>query len=100
MLPRIELAGLTVSAYYLCMVLGFAAMIGLMLRRRARFSLDVPGAVLFACLIMLSGLVGCKALYLLENLQYTMENGISLGGFSLVELPIPSFSSSSIQSSY
>lgn len=82
MLPIIAIGNLTISTYYLFMALGFVAMVYLMVRRRAIFSLTVLEAILLSCLIMISGLVGCKALFILENLQYTRESGITLGGFS------------------
>lgn len=61
---------------------GFLVMLWLMLRRRARFGLGAGKAVLFTALVMLSGLIGCKLLYILENLRDTLEYGVTLGGFS------------------
>ena len=78
MLPEVSLFGVTISTYYSMMGAGFLAMVFLMLRRRARFGLRAPGAVAFAVLVMLTGLVGCKLLYIAENYPAP----VTLGGFS------------------
>ena len=70
--------------YYLAMFLGYVAMVVLMLRRdrRARYRLSKTRAVLFATAVLLAGILGCKILYILENLRFVQQNGLTLGGFS------------------
>lgn len=82
MLPKINVFGLTISTYYLMMFVGFLAMGFLMLRRRKLYRLTSWQACVFTVLVMISGLAGCKLLFVLENWQYTRENGITPGGFS------------------
>ena len=64
--------------YYLMMILGFVFMLILMLKRREMYSLKAWQAVIFTLFIMFSGLLGCKILYILENLGQP----ITFGGFS------------------
>lgn len=64
------------------MLVGFLAMGYIMLRRKNLYNTTAVQSCLFTVLLMLSGLAGCKLLYVLENLHETMETGISLGGFS------------------
>ena len=82
MLPHINIFGLSISTYYSMMFAGFIFMMILMIKRRRRFRLGIPGAVIYTILIMFSGVLGCKVLYILENLDEVRESGISLGGFS------------------
>ncbi len=82
MLPQLNIFGVSISTYYLMMFLGFVLMLVLMLVRRKRYDMGVPKAILFTVLVMFSGVLGCKILYILENLKDTFENGFSFGGFS------------------
>ena len=82
MLPEISFFGLQLSTYHLAMVLGFVVMLTLMLQRRRHYYLSIPQAICFTTLLMFSGLLGCKALYVLENIVEVRENGLSFGGFS------------------
>ena len=82
MLPKLNIFGLSISTYYLMMFLGFVLMLVLMLVHRKRYGIGTPKAILFTVFVMFSGVLGCKVLYILENLKDTFENGVSLGGFS------------------
>ena len=84
MLPEIHIGKFTVSLYYLAMFLGYVLMIVLMLLkpRRRIYGLGPGRSVLFATFVLIAGVLGCKLLYILENLSEVRENGISLGGFS------------------
>lgn len=82
MLPFVYIFGLKISTYWLCMAFGFALMLILMLFRRHIFQLKVIPTILLVILLMLSGLVGGKILYILENMTEVLREGISLAGFS------------------
>lgn len=82
MYPAIQIGGVSLSTYYLMMLAGFLAMGYLMLHRKDYYKLSTSKACLFTVLLMLSGLLGCKLLYVLENLQDVAQNGLTLGGFS------------------
>ena len=59
-------------------------MIALMLLkyRRRIYGLRPAAAVLFAVLVLLVGILGCKLLFVLENIRWILKNGFSFGGFS------------------
>lgn len=83
MIPLIRLGNIEISTYRMMMALGYLAMLILMLERRDRFNLKKWQSVAFTSLLMLSGLLGCKALYCLENLDEIREQGLTAsGGFS------------------
>ena len=84
MLPYIHIGKLTISTYYTFMALGYVVMVVLMLlpARRRKYSIGPLKAVLFATAVLFVGILGCKLLYVLENLQKIRENGFTLGGFS------------------
>ncbi len=85
MLPYIYIGPLKISLYYTAMVLGYAAMLVLMLLRRRRelYRLNPIKSVLFATFVLILGVLGCKILFILENIPYIRKNGLSFGGFSL-----------------
>ena len=78
MLPELHIFSLTISTYYFMMFVGFVFMLVLMIRRRRRYHLGVICAILFTVCIMLSGVAGCKLLFILEN----WGEPITIGGFS------------------
>lgn len=78
MCPYIHLGALKLSTYYLMMLVGFLAMGYLMLHRRERYGLNALQACLFTVCVMFSGVLGCKLLYMLENLG----EPFTFGGFS------------------
>lgn len=84
MCPNIYIGELKISLYYLAMLLGYVLMIVLMLlkKRRKCYGLNRPGAVLFATMELVFGVVGCKLLFILENISWIQKNGLTLGGFS------------------
>ena len=84
MLPYIYIGSLKISMYYLAMVLGYVAMVVLMLlpKRRALYRLSILNAVMFATAGLISGILGCKFLYVIENYKYVVKHGLKLGGFS------------------
>lgn len=82
MLPFVYIFGLKISTYWMAMVIGFVSMIILMLSRRQLFKLTITQTVLFVTLLMVAGLIGGKLLYIFENINETLQEGVSFGGFS------------------
>lgn len=88
MLPEILLLGKSVSTYWLMFFVGLAGMIVICWRRANHYccaSTDAgkkTKAVIYVLLLAFFGLLGTKVLYILENLQMTIENGLTLGGQS------------------
>lgn len=82
MLPQIQIGNLSLSTYWMMLVVGAVGMGICLDQRKVRFSLSSVQCILFTCLLTVIGVLGAKVLYILENLQYTLENGISLGGVS------------------
>ena len=99
MLPYFYIGQLKISCYYLAMALGFAFMAVLMLLkyRRVMYGLRPVRAVLFAVTVLILGVLGCKLLFVLENIAWVLKNGFTLGGFSfygavlLIPLLMPLF---------
>ena len=82
MLPTITLFTKSISTYYLVMLLGYCAMGALMHRRRERYGLSAWQAASFTTALMVSGVLGCKVLYVLQNLAEVRTHGLTAGGFS------------------
>lgn len=82
MLPTILIGGKAVSTYWLMFLVGIGAMFALMLRRKQRFNIGTGKALAFTLGLSLCGLASVKLLYILENLQLVLENGLTLGGTS------------------
>ena len=84
MYPYVYIGQLRISLYYSAMILGYILMVAVMLlkKRRERYGLTRLGAMLFATMELVFGVVGCKLLFILENISWTQINGITLGGFS------------------
>lgn len=78
MLPELNILGLHISTYYLMMFLGFVFMLVLMLKRKALYDLNTGQAILFTACVMVSGVAGCKLLFILEN----WGTPITVSGFS------------------
>ena len=99
LLPYIHIGQLTISNYYLAMVLGYVFMNVLMLLqyRRAMYGLNPAKAILFATIVLILGILGCKILFTLENYKWIQAKGFTFGGFSffgavmLIPLLIPLF---------
>ena len=83
-LPYIHIGSVTISCYYLAMVLGYVFMVVLMLLkyRRRMYGLSPIKAFLFATLVLILGVTGCKILFVLENIKLVAKNGFTFGGFS------------------
>ena len=66
------------------MLLGYVMMIVMMLlkKRRELYGHGRFGAVYFATMELIFGVIGCKILYVFENISWIRENGFTLGGFS------------------
>lgn len=84
MLPHINIGQLKMSTYYTAMILGYILMIVLMLlkRRREKYGLSVIKSVVFATSELICGVLGCKILFILENINWIEKNGFAFGGFS------------------
>lgn len=84
MLPHIHIGSFTISCYYLAMFLGYVLMVVLMMLkyRRRMYGLGPGKAFLFATLVLIFGVVGCKILFVLENINWVVKNGFTFGGFS------------------
>ena len=84
MLPYISIGSLNISTYYTAMFFGFVVMVILMLlpRRRAIYSLKPLKSFLFALAVLFCGILGCKILFIIENMRQVREDGLSIGGFS------------------
>lgn len=66
------------------MFLGYVVMVLLMLlpRRRAIYGISKLKAFLFATVVLFSGILGCKLLYIVENFDTVRRDGLKFGGFS------------------
>ena len=84
MLPYIEIGDMRISTYYSAMVLGYVLMIVLMVlkHRQKKYGIGSIKAVLFATAQLICGVLGCKILFILENIAWVQKNGLTLGGFS------------------
>lgn len=82
MLPEIYISSLNISTYWLMFAVGVFTMGVLTVRRRERYALSVPKALLFTLLLAVCGVMGTKLLYILENWREVVENGLTLGGLS------------------
>ena len=100
MFPYIVIGTLKISCYYLAMVLGYVFMVVLMMLkyRRKMYGLGPVKAVLFATLVLILGITGCKILFVLENIKWVASHGFTFGGFSFygavmfIPLVMPLFS--------
>ena len=84
MLPYINIGQIQISTYYSAMILGYLMMIMLMLlkARRKKYNINKLQSVLFATAGLISGILGCKILFILENIAWIKNNGFTFGGFS------------------
>lgn len=80
MLPTITLGTLRISTYWLMFVMGVCAMGVLMMRRREFYGFRILKALLFTLLLAVCGIAGARLLYILENWQEALEDGLTLGG--------------------
>ena len=84
MLPYISIGQLKISTYYSAMVLGFVLTLVLMLlkSRRERYRLSYLQSIVFSTTELICGILGCKLLFILENLSWVQKNEFTFGGFS------------------
>ncbi|MBO4362821.1 MAG: prolipoprotein diacylglyceryl transferase [Clostridia bacterium] len=84
MLPYIKIGSFSLPTYYTFMFLGYVAMVVFMMlpARRKLYGIGKLKAFLFATAVLFCGLLGCKILYVIETWPETLENGLTLGGFS------------------
>ena len=84
MLPYITIGQLKIPTYYSAMILGFALTIVLMLLkpRRERYNLSCFQSIVFSTTELICGILGCKLLFVLENMDWVKKNGFTFGGFS------------------
>ena len=84
MLPYINIGIFKLPTYYTAMVLGYLMMVFLMLlkRRREKYRISRLKAIVFATSELIFGILGCKVLFILENINWVKNNGLTLGGFS------------------
>jgi phosphatidylglycerol:prolipoprotein diacylglycerol transferase len=79
---HVVLGPVKISMYWLMHGVGILGMIYTCLHRAEKFQLGKAAAVITAVLLAVFGFVGAKLLYLIENWDYVMEYGLSLGGVS------------------
>ena len=82
MMPTIIFGSVTISTYWMMFVIGLLGMGALTVCHRGWYGLTAGKAVVFTLLLAVCGLLGTKALYVLENWRETLENGLTLGGQS------------------
>lgn len=82
MFYTITIGNISVSAYWTMLILGAVSMGMCLHERKNRYGLAAWQCVALTVLLTVVGVAGAKTLFILENLQDTMENGISLGGVS------------------
>lgn len=97
MLPYVTIGGARISMYWTMFFVGMIGILILTLRRKEKYGFGVVKSVLFTILTVVLGLAGAKLLYILENWQETLEQGVSLSGVSffgsvyLIPLLMPLF---------
>ncbi len=84
MLPYIHIGAFALPTYYTFMFLGYVAMVVFMTlkKRREVYGIGPVKGFLFATAVLFCGLLGCKILFVIETWPETLENGLTLGGFS------------------
>ena len=82
MFPTLYIGNWSVSTYWLMFAIGVAGMAIICSIRAKQYRLSRVNAIIFSLLLAVSGLLGTKILYVLENWQETLEEGLTLGGQS------------------
>lgn len=82
MLTSFYLGAWKIDTYRLMLAVGAFGMLLCVLYRRKRFTLRWEACVLFTLILTVVGVLGAKLLFILENLQEALKNGLSLGGVS------------------
>ena len=82
MLPVIFIGNRPISTYWLMFLVGIGVMFALMLHRKQRFGIGTGKALAFTLGLSVCGLASVKLLFILENFQAVLENGLTLSGTS------------------
>ncbi|MBQ7378446.1 MAG: prolipoprotein diacylglyceryl transferase [Clostridia bacterium] len=82
MFPNLSFGSVSISTYWLMLAVGTIGMFVCLMQRRKRFSLSWIQSALFTLVLTIVGIAGTKLLHVLENLEHTLKNGLTLGGFS------------------
>ena len=82
MLPAIQIGSVSLSTYWMMLVVGAVGMGVCLCKRRHLFRVSVVQSIVFTVLLTVTGVAGAKLLFILENIKETLESGISLGGVS------------------
>ena len=80
--PEIRLGSLKISLYWTFQILGIGGMCLLLSRKREEIGIPVWKAVVTGVLLAVFGFVGAKLLFILENFESVLRDGITLGGVS------------------
>lgn len=78
----IHIGDISISLYWFSYIVGIIGMVVMCLYRANAYQVKKCSAVLTAVLLAVFGYIGAKILYTLENIEYVMKNGNSLGGVS------------------
>ncbi|GEM_PF-3495303 len=78
----VSMFGVSVSLYWLMHVIGVFLMIWICLIRAKQYKVSSTEAIITALYLAVSGYIGAKLLYTVENLQRVLQNGIGIGGVS------------------
>ena len=81
-MPTVNILGHPFSSYWLMFFIGVVGMAIICCARAKRYRLTLFQAVSFSLMLTVSGLVGTKLLYVLENWEETLRDGLTLGGQS------------------
>lgn len=82
-----KIGPLTVYSYGVCVALGFAAAAFFIYRRAAHFGIDKDSMIDLLIIMLISGVIGARALYVALNLGYYIANpmqALNLSGGGLV----------------
>jgi len=70
------------SAYSIMLCVGVIAMCVITVIRRKKYGMSKWRSILFSLLLTVIGVLGCKLLYIAENIETVKQQGITFGGFS------------------
>lgn len=92
MLPYIYPFGVQMPMYQIMMLVGFIGMIVSLIVRRNEMKFSLPKAAFAATLLLISGMIGAKVMYIILNWDYVQANGVEFGGFAffgtVLSLPV------------
>lgn len=82
MYSAIRIGQLSISTYWLMLFVGTVGMLIRVLQRRRKLGFSPLQCAVFTVNLALVGVCGAKLLFILENWEETLANGVSLGGVS------------------